>query len=178
MTEKQQKIVFVALELFATKGFDATSTSKIAKEAGVSEGLIFRHFKNKDGLLDAILGLGHAQLEVYYEEVSQIDDPREVILTVIDMCFQISEDQKHFWRLIYALKWQADVYDDTISAPLRKILTKAFGDLGYKDPAAEAEVIMIMIDGIVTTILLKRPDNLDELRTIILSKYQIEKTSN
>ena len=49
MTEKQEKIVQSALQLFAQEGYHATSTSKVAKHAGVSEGLIFRHFRNKDG---------------------------------------------------------------------------------------------------------------------------------
>ena len=51
MTDKQEKILQAALELFAKEGFKGTSTNKIAKKAGVSEGLIFRHFENKD--LDA-----------------------------------------------------------------------------------------------------------------------------
>ena len=46
MTEKQISILESALELFSSKGFDAVPTSLIAKQAGVSEGLIFRHFKN------------------------------------------------------------------------------------------------------------------------------------
>ena len=44
MTNKQQKILSSALKLFAKQGFDATSTRSIAQDAGVSEGLIFRHF--------------------------------------------------------------------------------------------------------------------------------------
>ncbi|MFT5056181.1 MAG: AcrR family transcriptional regulator, partial [Pseudoalteromonas distincta] len=43
MTDKQVAILQTALELFSKKGFDAVSTNLIAKEAGVSEGLIFRH---------------------------------------------------------------------------------------------------------------------------------------
>ncbi len=41
----------VAMELFADHGYSATSTRKIAKVAGVSEGLIFHHFGTKLGLL-------------------------------------------------------------------------------------------------------------------------------
>ncbi|MEJ6750428.1 MAG: helix-turn-helix domain-containing protein, partial [Bacteroidia bacterium] len=45
MTDKQVAILQTALELFSNKGFYAVSTNLIAKEAGVSEGLIFRHFQ-------------------------------------------------------------------------------------------------------------------------------------
>jgi len=44
-------IADVAMEMFAERGFSATSTRKIAKQAGVSEGLIFHHFGTKMGLL-------------------------------------------------------------------------------------------------------------------------------
>ena len=54
MTNKKEKILLTALELFANEGFKSVTTSKIAKEAGVSEGLIFRHFENKKGLLNAL----------------------------------------------------------------------------------------------------------------------------
>jgi len=39
MTNKQEEILLTALELFARDGFRATSTSKVAKHAGVSEDL-------------------------------------------------------------------------------------------------------------------------------------------
>lgn len=44
-------IVQVAMAMFSEHGFSATSTRKIARAAGVSEGLIFHHFGTKLGLL-------------------------------------------------------------------------------------------------------------------------------
>ncbi len=49
MTEKKKKIITAALDMFSENGFKGTATSQIAKKARVSEGLIFRHFKNKEG---------------------------------------------------------------------------------------------------------------------------------
>ncbi len=51
MTEKQQAIVKAAMEIIFEKGFAASSTSEIAKRAGVAEATIFKHFKSKDNLL-------------------------------------------------------------------------------------------------------------------------------
>jgi AcrR family transcriptional regulator len=48
--KKKQKIIKEAIRLFAQRGFDATTTLKIAEVAHVTEPLIFYHFKNKDGL--------------------------------------------------------------------------------------------------------------------------------
>lgn len=54
MTDKQISIISAAIEIFAEKGFSATTTSEIAKKAGVAEGTIFHHFKTKKDLLLAI----------------------------------------------------------------------------------------------------------------------------
>jgi AcrR family transcriptional regulator len=62
LTEKQQKILEAALEIFAEKGFSATSTNEIAKKAGVAEGTIFRHYKTKKDLLLSIVAPTMAKL--------------------------------------------------------------------------------------------------------------------
>jgi AcrR family transcriptional regulator len=55
--------VEAALELFAVQGFDSTSTKQIAAAAGVAEGLIFHHFKNKLNLLAAIFETHHSYFQ-------------------------------------------------------------------------------------------------------------------
>ncbi|MFS0862821.1 TetR/AcrR family transcriptional regulator [Fredinandcohnia sp. 179-A 10B2 NHS] len=54
-TDKQQKIVETAIKMFAEKGYANTSTSEIAKIAGVAEGTIFRHYGTKDNLLLSVI---------------------------------------------------------------------------------------------------------------------------
>lgn len=53
---KQQALIVAALKLFASKGYDATTTREIATCAGCAEGLIHRYFKSKAGLLSALIG--------------------------------------------------------------------------------------------------------------------------
>jgi AcrR family transcriptional regulator len=55
LTEKQWQILESALLVFTEKGFSAATTSEIAKQAGVAEGTIFRHFKTKKDILLAVL---------------------------------------------------------------------------------------------------------------------------
>ena len=43
------------MTLFANKGFKGATTRSIAKSAGVSEAIIFRHFATKEDLYDAII---------------------------------------------------------------------------------------------------------------------------
>ncbi|WP_314587701.1 helix-turn-helix domain-containing protein [Paenibacillus terrigena] len=54
-TAKQARIFEAAIEIFAEKGYAASSTSEIAQRAGVAEGTIFRHFKTKKDLLLSIV---------------------------------------------------------------------------------------------------------------------------
>ena len=59
--DRRSQIIDVALTLFAEKGFAGTRTKEIAEAAGISETLIFQHFKTKDGLIRASLAtLFHA----------------------------------------------------------------------------------------------------------------------
>lgn len=52
---KQEALIQAALLLFATKGYEATTTREIAAAAGCAEGLIHRYFKGKAGLLPALV---------------------------------------------------------------------------------------------------------------------------
>ncbi|MEV0288838.1 MULTISPECIES: helix-turn-helix domain-containing protein [unclassified Kribbella] len=52
---KRQVIIETAERLFAEHGYDATSTARIANEAGVPTGLVFYHFATKLDLLLAIV---------------------------------------------------------------------------------------------------------------------------
>jgi len=48
--DRKRAIVLAALPLFARKGFARTTTKDLAKAAGVSEPLLYRHFPSKDAL--------------------------------------------------------------------------------------------------------------------------------
>ena len=51
----KKKVLLAALDLFSNKGFHATTTSAIAKAAGVSEATIYKYFQSKDDLLKKLL---------------------------------------------------------------------------------------------------------------------------
>ena len=52
---RKQRIIREAINLFAERGVDATTTLQIAEVAGVTEPLIFYYFKNKNGLFSEII---------------------------------------------------------------------------------------------------------------------------
>lgn len=175
MTKKKEKILLTALHLFSSNGYDATSTNRIAKEAGVSEGLIFRHYVSKEGLLKAIMELGRDRVESIYASILTIEQTELRLKAILRMPFSIPESDAPFWRLLYALKWQRDIYDDSWSKELRTVLKQTFSELGYEDPSSETEFIFMMIDGIATGRLLRQPNHLDKIEELILTKYKLEK---
>jgi AcrR family transcriptional regulator len=52
---KKHNIIKTATHLFATQGFDGTTTFQISKDAGVTEPLIYYHFTGKDQIYTLIL---------------------------------------------------------------------------------------------------------------------------
>ena len=55
LTEKQQRVLDAAMDVFAERGFAAASTAEIAKRAGVAEGTVFKTYKTKKDLLIAVV---------------------------------------------------------------------------------------------------------------------------
>lgn len=53
--ERRLQILRVAMRLFSQRGFRGTITKEIARAAGVSEAMVFRHFATKEALYSAIL---------------------------------------------------------------------------------------------------------------------------
>ncbi len=53
-TPKREAILAAALELFSERGFDATPVPRVAERAGVGAGTIYRYFRSKEELLNAV----------------------------------------------------------------------------------------------------------------------------
>ena len=53
--ERRQAIVTAVKGVFAAKGFDGTTTRELARAAGVSEALLYKHFPSKESLYAAML---------------------------------------------------------------------------------------------------------------------------
>lgn len=56
ISDKQKAVLRASLTLFSEKGVESTSTSDIAKMANVAEGTVYKQFKTKNDLLQAVIG--------------------------------------------------------------------------------------------------------------------------
>ncbi len=151
---KKEKILQTALRLFGEQGYDRTSTSLIAREAGVSEGLIFRHFGSKSGLLEAIMDEGLNQIAETMEGYRTIDDPRQAIVEHIKRSFVLIREQEAFWRLAQMVRFQAEVRIHAsekitaINGFIVRQLAEHFKKLKAPEPEQEALALFALIDGI------------------------------
>lgn len=71
------KIERAALKLFVNDGVDAATTREIAEEAGVSEGALYRHYKGKDQLAEALFMETHNRLGSMLIEAANQGDTLE-----------------------------------------------------------------------------------------------------
>lgn len=163
-----------ALTLFAEKGYHSTSTREIAESAGVSEALIFRHFTNKEGLLEAVLKDGENKAMKIYMEVILEPDPRELIRKTLEMNFNIPEEDFDFWRLQFKLKWELEVDTYKKMKPLKVALQNAFHELAYPNPELEADYIIHLLDGLAGAALRGSLHDKIGMKNLLLKKYGFE----
>ena len=76
------QILEAAMVCFARRGYDGASTAEIAKAAGVSQGIIFHHFRTKDGLFAGIVRSGIDDFKecVAQAEQSELAPPEKIQL--------------------------------------------------------------------------------------------------
>lgn len=60
--QTRDRILQAALRLFASQGFDGTTTRDLAQAAGVAEGTLFRHFANKKAILVEVATNGWVEI--------------------------------------------------------------------------------------------------------------------
>ncbi len=109
--EKRQQILNAALKLFADFGFHATSISSIAKEAGVSKGLMYNYFASKEALLYAITD------EISTDIMDMMNPDHDDEITTQEMedfftlLFDSLKEKTGHWKLYYQITMQKDVLE-------------------------------------------------------------------
>lgn len=67
--ETKKKITKATIELLKEKGYKGTTTREIAEQAGVNELTVFRHFGNKEGIIQAIVKTTSFSLEIFDKSI-------------------------------------------------------------------------------------------------------------
>ncbi len=170
---RKEKIALAALHLFAERGYENTTTSLIANTAGVSEALIFKHFGNKENLLNYVVKSGYNRIITHNRGMVKETDPLKLIFKVIDLPKKLILDEPEFWKLQtrlmdiepYEIQYQLFLH------PVYTLLTKAFTDLEYINPEKETELILLMVEGMWKSYVAKKDEQTLQLAAFIKTKY-------
>lgn len=101
MPAGKKKVLLAALHLFANNGFHGTTTAKIAKKAGVSEGTIYKYFGSKKELLVALLTPILTEIkDNFFGELNGYQDLDELISFIIRDRRAFVQDNFDFIKLI------------------------------------------------------------------------------
>jgi AcrR family transcriptional regulator len=79
--ERRESILKAAQRLFSEKGYHGVSIDEIARKVDVSPAILYRHFKSKQMLYDAVLQAMSAQRESYVQTVINSGTSFEDVLT-------------------------------------------------------------------------------------------------
>lgn len=90
----RQKILDVALRLFATRGYAGASTQDIAQAAGVAKPALYYHFGSKAGLFRAIVDRTEDELfKLILAIKAETSDVREQLVKICAVMFQFACDR-------------------------------------------------------------------------------------
>lgn len=151
---KKELVLNTALQLFAEQGYDNSATLAIAKAAGVSEGLIFRHFGNKEGLLKAIIAEGLKQVGETLKPMAELKEGDDAIAIHLKLTAEALKQNARFWRLVHTIRLNEKAKEllredvEKSGVFITGVLQNYFKKQGLKNPKAEAQLYFAVVDGI------------------------------
>ncbi|OYU79662.1 MAG: TetR family transcriptional regulator [Flavobacterium sp. BFFFF1] len=130
--EKQIRILHVAEQLFAEKGFDGTSIRNIAKEAKINIAMVSYYFGSKERMLEALIISRTADLKIQLENLLREDlAPMDKLEKLIDL--YLTRIQKN--RCIY------QIMHFELSNKKRAINIKSFTEVKRRNVDSLREII-------------------------------------
>lgn len=94
-SERRDHLVKLAAEIFARKGFQATTVREIANEAGILSGSLYHHFDSKETIVDEVLSTFLDDLIARYRAALESgSDPRTVLSDMVRIGFSTLEPHR------------------------------------------------------------------------------------
>lgn len=84
--DRKRQLMLHAKQLFVTLGYQHTTTEKIAQAAGVTEPVLYRHFKSKKALFIEVLDdIRMATIHRWKSETARVADPAQRLNAIVDL---------------------------------------------------------------------------------------------
>jgi AcrR family transcriptional regulator len=101
-----ERILSTALDLFAVKGYDATSVREICEAAGITKPTLYHFFGSKDGVLQALMTSGFARFRgLVNAAIAQPGTFRHRMKLVARSVFESATTKPRFWRFMHGIVW-------------------------------------------------------------------------
>ncbi len=101
MVNRKTSIFKTAVSLFASQGYDATTTLQIAKEVGVTEPAVFYHFQSKNAFFSTIL---EAAAKAYFDRIDVLlldgKTAFESLESLIHLHFTVVTEEAEFMSIL------------------------------------------------------------------------------
>ena len=162
------------------RGYAGTSVKAIAERAGVSQGLLYVHFADKQALLIALFEQGMD--DVRSTLAPDTSAPTLVgvarLATLLHKTRDLMRANRDFWQLFYALRFQTAALEalgpvlKTGLVNLRGELESVCKDLDLPQPELEARLLFATIDGVCQHATLEPDYPFEEVFEHLLSTYQ------
>jgi AcrR family transcriptional regulator len=116
--DRKRQLLEHAKHLFVTLGYQNTTTEKIARAAGVSEPVLYRHFENKKALfLEVLQEIREATLNRWYAETTELTDPLAKLHKISDLYLGTTREHALEFHIMH--RTLIDTDDEEIAAFLR-----------------------------------------------------------
>lgn len=164
------RILEAALRLYTSKPPQTVSMDEIAREAGVSKGTIFYHFKSKRNLERDLL---RYSIEKYFSWVYEGSKDSRMLERVIRESLKIVNDNPRltlFWYYVLEKELFAGntAYAKELYNKMVEFLTLLLKGMGVEKPEQTAILLLAMLDGISIYSLFIPELNVDEIGDLIL----------
>jgi AcrR family transcriptional regulator len=175
--KSRENIEKIALELFALKGYHATSISQIAEKAGISKGLLYNYFKNKEQLLDSVVMKVYDEIMRIVQMSGNLPAEKQIEQMIIQTIDHLKKNIT-FWRLYLFLIHQSDVQKklsnlyEKMRDDYMNYVVKLFEEIGSINPAMEAIMLGTMFDGIgINYVTAPKGFPIDEIRDYLVEIF-------
>ncbi len=175
---KRALILDAALHLFAEKGFATTSISMIAKEAGISKGLMYNYFESKEALIKILIMNGFDVFASVFDRDKDGHLTDEEFIYFINQTFEILKANVPFWKLYFAMVAQPGVMQ-LLEKELMEMLTPYFNTMieyyeqkGIENPMVQTQILGALLDGVCLNYIANpKGFPLEETKKFIIEKF-------
>jgi AcrR family transcriptional regulator len=157
--ERREEMLDAAIGVIRTEG-PAASMEQLAAASGVSKPILYRHFRDRDGLVGAVAERFGGQVIGALTQAlgSDADDPRELLRRTIDAYLAFVEQEPYVYRFLVQHAVPAGAASETIAGLIPRIgqqvalvlgeQLRAIGaDSGAAEPWAYGMVGMVHMAG-------------------------------